>query len=403
MLEQAECIVCGNPVEPVLDLGVQPPANTLLASPNDPFASYPLGLSACPRCSHGQLSYFVEPRELFTDYLYASGTSDTLRQYFAWLAHRLVQLVPEGGRILEIGSNDGSFLSALRDVRLHAVGLDPAERLNKVARAAGHDVTTGFFPASSPDGHFDLIVGMNVAAHTPDPVSFMAGVRRALAPGGIALIQTSQARMIENVEIDTIYHEHYSFFTVESMRALAARTGLHLEAMHLASVHGTSFVFLLSRDDAEQRRVPVAWEGDFALAETNLEGDALSWSGFAREAHDVMRTVAQAISDHESAGRDLALVGVAAKALTFIRALGVRPVAFFDEAELKVGRYVPGYDVPIRRLEEISALDHDTVFVIGAWNFADELIRKITELPLRIAPRFLTYYPRLREIEPGGI
>ena len=398
-MRPSACIVCEAPVEPVLDLGVQPPANTLLASPGDAYESYPLGLSACASCTHGQLSDFVDPKTLFVDYLYASGTSNTLRRYFAWLASKLAPVVPQEGRVLEIGSNDGSFLSALREAGITAVGVDPAKELNEVARQKGHDVMTGFFPSDAPPGEFDLIVGMNVAAHTPDPVNFMRGIRAALTPNGVALIQTSQARMIENAEFDTIYHEHYSFFTLESMRVLAARTGLRLEAVHLASIHGTSFAFVLRRMESRSVPAPLEWEGDFACSGSTAECVRSSWSEFSKAARVVMDDVSRSIAHHQGEGRDIALVGVAAKALTLIRAVGVQPSAFFDEAALKIGRYVPGYAFPIQALEEVGGLSRDTLFVLGAWNFADELIAKIVQRPLKITPRFLTYYPTLTEID----
>lgn len=410
-MRQKTCIVCGGAVVQILDLGIQAPANTLLGSPDEEFERYPLGLSVCERCTHGQLSDFVQPEALFREYAYVSGTSNTLRRYFDWLARRIAEFVPQEARILELASNDGSFLSALQAAGLTAaVGVDPAEALSHIARAAGHEVVTGFFPQVSPPGPFDVIVGMNVAAHTPAPAAFMRGVADRLAPAGVALIQTSQARMIENAEFDTIYHEHYSFYTVESMRELAARAGMRVEAVHLATVHGTSFVFVLRRADAPPGSAGLVWEGEFAVTgEGGLDSDtpggahSAGWTRFAERSQAVIASAGQRIAQYREEGYRIGLVGVAAKAMTFIRAAGIEPDDFFDEAELKIGRYIPGYRTPILPLEAVTELPQETVLVIGAWNFADELTGKIMALPLRGAPRFLTYFPELTELEPRGI
>ncbi|HML30417.1 MAG TPA: methyltransferase domain-containing protein, partial [Hyphomicrobium sp.] len=247
---QRTCIVCGSDVTPLLDLDVQPPANLLLAHPGDAYEAFPLGFANCPSCTHGQLTHFVDPAKLFKHYLYASGTSGTLKAYFEWFSDTLRRASRPGARILDIASNDGSLLGILESRGFEAIGVDPAENLNQVAIAAGRKVVTGFFPAARPEGLFDIIVAMNVAAHTPDSSTFMKGVRECLA--------TSQALMIANGEFDTVYHEHYSFYTVASMARLAEKNGLRVEASKLTSVHGTSLLSFLRRDDDEV--APFAFE-----------------------------------------------------------------------------------------------------------------------------------------------
>ena len=212
--EQTRCVVCEAETRPLLDLGVQPLANTLLSDAAQAFQSFPLGLAVCPGCTHGQLTHFLHPDSLFRNYLYASGTSGTLTAYFAWFAAALSGCVRPGARVLEIASNDGSHLSCLAARGFDVTGIDPADNLNQIAAAAGHKVLTGFFPDTRPDGRFDVVIAMNVAAHTPTPLRLLEGVAGVLAPGGVAIIQTSQALMIGNGEFDTVYHEHYSFFTV---------------------------------------------------------------------------------------------------------------------------------------------------------------------------------------------
>lgn len=382
------CIICGADVRPVLDLGRQPLANSLLRAADAPFETYPLGFAFCPACAHGQQTHFVDPRAIFADYLYASGTSRTLRDFFTWFAGKVVASLGTGVRVLELASNDGSLLDALRAAGLDPMGIDPAQNLCEVAAAKGHKVKCGFFPAVRPDTSVDLVVAMNVLAHTPDPAGFMAGVSECLVPGGMALIQTSQANMIANGEFDTIYHEHYSFYSARSMSVLARSAGLTLERVELVSVHGTSFMFTLRKPGGSGRNVDFAGAGGFLvpmpqplppLFDPACAPDTAcaAYEDFAAAADRTMQATARLVSGIASEGKSIGLVGVAAKALTFINAARIEPSHFFDEAPLKIGRFVPGATAAIRPLSDLAELDEDIVLLIGSWNFAVELTEKI--------------------------
>jgi 2-polyprenyl-3-methyl-5-hydroxy-6-metoxy-1,4-benzoquinol methylase len=407
--KQTRCVVCDGEVRPLLDLGHQPPANALLGDAAEPFEAYPLGLAACSRCTHGQLTHFVPPERLFQNYLYASGTSGTLAAYFAWFAATLGRCARAGARVLEIASNDGSHLDCLAAQGFDVTGIDPARNLTAVAARAGHKVLTGFFPDLRPDGRFDVVIGMNVLAHTPTPLRFLEGVADVLAPGGFAIIQTSQALMLGNGEFDTIYHEHYSFFTVASMRMLARRAGLRVEKAALASIHGVSLLFILRRLD-ETSAVPafaggppfaVSWPDPLpAYLDPHFRGaDAeAAYLQFADKARGAMSAIAARVAQHREQGRQLALVGVAAKALTFVRAAGIEPDLYLDEAPLKIGRVVPGARSLIEPLSCVAAIARRSVFLIGAWNFADELIGKVRSFNPASGSTFLVHFPELREI-----
>lgn len=404
------CVVCGGATSVSLDLGSQPLANALLASQSEPYDAFPLGLAACPDCSHGQLTHFVPPEKLFKNYLYASGTGGALNPFFQWFAKSLAQSLPAHSRVLEIACNDGSLLDFLRDAGFKASGVDPAENLTSVARDKGHDVLTGFFPETRPDGVFDAIVAMNVCAHTPNPHALMQGVKDLLAPEGVAIIQTSQAFMLPNGEFDTIYHEHYSFFTPASMRRLAESCGLKLEATRLFSVHGRSLVSILRHAAYAGQALDFDILPPFAVAWPDPEPPIMaraidsatatkSYDTFASHARTAMSRARQRVDAHQTAGKQVALIGVAAKALTFITAAGIKPDVFLDEAELKVGRFVPGAARAIERFAAAATLPADTLFMIGAWNFAEPLAAKIRAQRADVPSRFLVCLPELNEFD----
>ena len=405
-----DCVVCGGPTAACLDLGSQPLAKALLAETSEPYDAFPLGLAFCQACSHGQLTHFVAPELLFKNYLYASGTGGALNPFFTWFSKALSNALPKGSRVLEIACNDGSLLDRLRDDGFQVCGVDPAANLTAVAIAKGHDVRTGFFPETRPEGKFDAIVAMNVCAHTPGPRALMQGVKDMLAPDGAAIIQTSQAFMLLNGEFDTIYHEHYSFFTPASMRRLAESCGLTLEATQIFSVHGRSLVSILRHAEKPLSRFTLDGGPPFAVAWPNPEPaimarhidgatSAGAYQAFATQARSVMAKAQNRIAAHQTAGHSVALVGVAAKALTFITAAGSKPDIFIDEAALKVGRFVPGASRAIAPMAAAADLPAETLFMIGAWNFAEPLAAKIRAQRPNMPSRFLVCLPELKEFD----
>ena len=404
------CLACGGTnLAMALDLGAQPPANFLLERPEDAYPIYPLGLTWCRDCGHGQLPFLVAPEELFRHYLYASGTSGTLGRFFDWFRDETARVFPKGARLLEIACNDGSLLGRLAAAGFATLGVDPAENLVAEARRDGLDVLAEFWPCPEAlgDRAFDLIIGMNVLAHNPAPFEFLCGVREALSRDGICVIQTSQANMLVNGEFDTIYHEHYSFFTPRSMAALTRRAGLEIRAVKLVDVHGTSFAFLLAKPGGGRDIEGYLSSPPFAVAAGDAHGSIVSrvtgsdtqYQTFAETARARMETVRRIIARHRAAGRRICAVGAAAKALVFLHAAGLRPDYVYDEAPLKIGRFIPAMGVPILALDRIAGLDEPALIVISAWNYRNELARKVRDRRPGRNDTFLVYFPEVEEFE----
>lgn len=340
-----------------------------------------LRLRGCSVCGHAQQAVFVRPDILFEDYHYASGTSRSLKQYFDHYAAELARQLPSSARILEVACNDGSFLDSLAAQGFKALrGVDPAANIVATARAKGLDVDIDFFTPAYAKAHaqrYDLIVGQNVLAHTPDPLGLLQAAAAVLAVGGEIHIQTSQANMLFNGEFDTVYHEHYSFFGAHSMRTLARRAGLELVHLSYPAVHGTSFRFVL-------RKSGTAGTADASvtrrLAEEVQRGllDGRCFAAFSALAQDRVARYRTHLSEWHAQGRTVVGVGVAAKSVTFFNYAGVFPDHVVDEAPLKIGRYLPGSAVRVAPLAGVADYPRNTVFVVGAWNFFNELHDKIS-------------------------
>jgi len=399
------CLACGKlELQLALDLGTQAPANNLTLPGEIEIGEYPLALMYCSSCGHGQLSHAVNPSLLFDTYLYKSGTSGTLINYFEWFTNEVAGLLAGSRSVLEIGANDGSLLRLFNRAGFDAIGVDPA---TNIANECAGDATVicDYFPTSKLSGRqFELIVGLNVLAHTPDPLRLLQGAKDVLAPNGVCIFQTSQALMLESGDFDTIYHEHFSFFTLLSMKVLAQRAGLRLRQAVLTNIHGVSLVGLLTHPTGPEVGQIFNTE-PFALDSKLLNDMQDAWESksitdiytkFARKAKDRMMEVVRIVEDRRALGHQVVLVGAAAKAITFARAAGLRPDLVVDEAPDKIGRVIPGLGLEIQSLESIKNLDGQILFVIAAWNFASELERKVRLAAGSSPKEFLVYFPELR-------
>lgn len=390
------CLACGvDALSVVLELGAQPAANLLLENEADAFERVDLALMRCPYCGHLQQRSFFSPQRLFGHYLYRSATSQTLARFFDWLAQSLADFLPAGARVLELACNDGSFLDALQRHSLRARGIDPAENLVRLCLDRGLDVSCDFWPSPRESGRYEAVVALNVLAHTPEPLPFLHGLADVLSERGVALLQVSQADMVCNGEFDTLYHEHYSFFCLASMQALLARAGLRLLSAVKTTVHGGSLLVVCARADGLAADVP-AFKGEFvdAASPLLLQPGADDMAEFVRKAQAAAQAALQAAQAARRAGRAVCLVGAAAKAVTFLQFSGLQVDAVFDEAELKWGRFIPGLQVPVRPLHEVAQIEGDALFVIGAWNFFDELKGKLAGLrPSATGDVVFRYFP----------
>lgn len=407
-----ECLCCGSSkLRLVLDLGIQPPANSYTDNPDIVLPRYPLGLNVCVECWHSQLTVCVDRASIFDNYHYASRTSNTLVQYFRWFASALAGCVPMAGKVLELAANDGSFIRELRALDVDALGIDPASNIVETARRDGLPVVQGYWPAMAKDieEKFHAIICMNVLAHVHHPGEFIAACKDKLLPGGFVLVQPSQARMFENIEFDTCYHEHLSFFNTSSISTLAEKQGLKLFGAFLVKIHGDSPVYVLGSPefppDIEQISRSFS-TGAFAIGESLPEYERsiglyepITYERFGKTSRDILQSVTSVIELHREAGYQIAFVGAAAKAMTVIHAAGVRPDVVLDESPLKIGKFPPGINVRVTPLADLTRMNKRTLFVLTAWNFKEELIRKIRALGVPTDSRFYVYFPRAELIE----
>jgi SAM-dependent methyltransferase len=346
----------------------------------------------------------VERKLIFSNYAYASGTSNTLSRYFTWFAESLSKYLPQKSRILDIAANDGSLVARLESFGFDAVGIDPAKNVVIDAQMKGRNVIEGYWPqdAKRIERGFDAIICMNVLAHVDNPKEFLTGCKEYLNGDGIVIVQPSQARMFGNNEFDTCYHEHISFFNTNSIRVLAASVGLRLISAFFTKIHGDSCVYVLAQEGARVSKDIKNYfsNGEFSIIEDVFEyEDSIglyekqTYLEFARQSRNLLELLTKRVLEHKSNGYQIVFLGAAAKAMTVINAAGIEPDLFLDEAPLKIGRKVPGSRLLVQNLQALHHVMGPIFIVITAWNFKRELLGKIWELGLPKDTIYYCYFP----------
>jgi nucleoside-diphosphate-sugar epimerase/2-polyprenyl-3-methyl-5-hydroxy-6-metoxy-1,4-benzoquinol methylase len=395
----ATCRVCkrAENMAVLCDFGRQPNANHYLTSPDSELEEYPLRLDVCRNCYHTQLSYTIPPEEVFSNYIYFSGTSNTMREFFRDFADKSIAECGDklNGTVLEIACNDGSLLDWYKARGWKTYGYDPAQNIYAVSSAKGHDVTVGFWGVDPAPEYppLDLIVAQNVCAHVPDPVAFLRKCREVMNSDTILYVQTSQSEMIERGQYDTAYHEHLSFFTVRSMDVAAKMAGLCLDDVEKTAVHGSSYIFklkLTSTNDITQNEI-YKYEKDIGLY------DDLLYYVYVEKVNELsswLNRWQKKIREEE--GAKLIGYAAAAKGMTVLNSFKWRmPLEYIaDDSKFKQGYYATNRKyliVPPATLTEESGV---LAIYVMAWNFIDEIKARVKALRPGKSTYFLTTYPQ---------
>jgi len=381
------CQGCGSGnLHAVVDLGVVPLADALVdpARPPDPEPRFPLAVAFCADCLLVQVRHHVPPQTLFVDnYLYFSSYSRDLLEHARRHASGLVEsrkLGPDS-LVVEIASNDGYLLRNFAEAGIPVLGIDPAPAQAAAAREIGVETWEEFLDERVAErvvrerGHADVVVANNVMAHTPDPLGFARSLATLLAPGGVATIENASVReLVRHGEFDTIYHEHFSYFSTLAMDSLLRRAGLRLVRVEKLPIHGGSLRWFAAHEGEPDESVAAIIEEERA--------DGLGEPGFYlsldRRVRSVRERLPALIARLRAEGASVAAYGAAAKAAILLNVTQVDTglIDFVaDRNPHKQGLCMPGVRVPIVAPEAIRERRPDYLVVL-AWNFADEIMRQ---------------------------
>jgi len=394
----SKCLACGSTnLLLSLDLRNQPLANSYLTSSSEHEKKYPLGVNVCKDCYHLQLTHTIDPSIIYKNYLYITGTNNTIKEYSDWFAGYVVESIDrQTSNILDIGCNDGTQLDYFKSRGYNTFGVDPAENIHPIS-SAKHDVICDFFGPSIIEKikyNFDAIIAQNVMAHNPNPYSFLTTCKKLMSDDTLLFIQTSQADMILNNEFDTIYHEHINFFNINSMNRLAIRAGLNLIDVFKTPIHGSSYVFVLSCKNSRVYNI----ENKIKLEESLQKLDTyIQWENNVKSN---MINLKEAILNYQQQGYKVVGYGAAAKGNTLLNFIDVKLDFIIDDNPLKQNLYTPGTKILIKGpnfIKEFS-LDDKIVFMPLAWNFVTEISKKIKNIRNMKQDIFLKYFPKVEII-----
>lgn len=398
------CRSCGAPVSALMaDLGLQPPSNSYLASAADAQAEpkYPLRAVVCADCKLVQLDHDVPPAELFKNYAYFSSYSDSWLEHarrYCEMAVRRFGLTRDS-LVVELASNDGYLLANFVAAEIPVLGIDPSDTVAAEAEKKRVPTLVEFFgrrvatQLAAQGRRADLVIGNNVLAHVPDLNDFVAGIAILLKASGVATLEFPHLlRLIEHVEFDTIYHEHYSYFSLRAAERVFARAGLRIYDVEELPTHGGSL------------RIHVCHDGNGGLAESaelsrvraeerELEQLA-TYAGFAARVEACRASLRQFFTEAKREGKRVLAYGAAAKGntlLNFVGATGADVAMVADRNPNKQGKLLPGTHIPIVSPERMIAEKPDYILILP-WNIKNEIIRQLQDARAWGA-RFVTAVP----------
>jgi SAM-dependent methyltransferase len=386
-LLQRHCRLCNAPLATTLvDLGMSPLCESYLAADqiNQMEPYYPLHVLVCGKCFLVQLQEYVKPEHIFTEYAYFSSYSTSwvehARQYCNMIKGRLS--LGANSQVFEIASNDGYLLQHFLPFAIPVTGIEPAANVAEVARQKNIPTLVEFFGVKlaqrlkNEGRRADLIIGNNVLAQVPDLNDFTAGMAYLLAPNGVITLEFPHLeRLIDENQFDTIYHEHFSYFSLVTIDRLATKHGLKVFDVERLSTHGGSLRVYLCHNDAVHATlssVDALLAHERAIGFENID----YYSRFSAKVHRTKRQLLAFLIQCKERGAKICGYGAPGKGNTLLNYCGVGTDFLdftVDRNPYKHGRYTPGMHIPIYPVSAIDEARPDYLLIMP-WNLKNEII-----------------------------
>jgi SAM-dependent methyltransferase len=403
------CRACGGRLAVTMaDLGLQPASNAFIVSLDVAHEEkrYPLRAKVCESCKLVQVDYDVAPGELFGNYVYFSSYSDDWLNHakdYCDMARRRFGL-GSASLVVELASNDGYLLKNFLEVGVPVLGIDPSDTVAAAAEKIGVPTLVEFFgeqlarKLAAEGRRADLIVANNVLAHVPLLNDFVAGIALLLKPGGTATLEFPHLlELIEHVEFDTIYHEHYSYISLYAIEQVFGRHGLRLYDLEQLPTHGGSLRIFAAHshrggleDSASLRKVR-AQESAAGLA------DLSTYLKFAERVENCRRSMLEFLRQAKREGKVVAAYGAAAKGNTLLNFCAVTPADIpmvADRNPYKQSKFLPGTHIPVVSPEALMRAKPDYVLILP-WNLQQEIRQQLRDIK-EWGGRFVTPVPMIR-------
>ena len=383
------CVFCNSSkLEAVLDLGKQPPANSLRKDLNEKLIFKELKLLFCKCCNLVQLSEIIDPSYLFKDYVWVTGTADSTIKYSKNFFERILKKtkIKEKSLVVEIASNDGTFLKHFKKNNFEVLGIDPAVNIASIANNSGIKTLPKFFNEKlaldlAKSKKADLIIARNVIPHVKDIHPIIKGISLLMNDDGIGVIEFHYIKeILEELHYDSIYHEHLYYFSIKTIQQFLNKYGLYVFDVMKSPISGGSLVLFFSKSKLKKS---AKLENLISYETKNKLNDLETWKSFAIRSIDHSSKLRKVI-DNIKNSKKVYGYGASARSSTLLNFCKIDNSSIsviFDQNPLKHGMFTPGTDIEIRNPtpNEINILDNPTI-VILAWNFKNEIITNLKNM-----------------------
>jgi SAM-dependent methyltransferase len=374
------CRSCGSEsLHSIIPLGNLPLANGLLNKKQDHELYHNLEVMLCSDCGLAQLKDLIDPKDLFSEYVYFSSNSEGMLKSVAELVDRIQATLSDNALVVEIASNDGYLLKNYKNIEV--LGIDPAANIAKVANEAGISTLCEFFSEElaanllAQGKQADIIHANNVMAHVPDINGFIKGIQLLLKKTGQAIIEVPHfLDLFKKLEFDTIYHEHVYYFGLKPLITLFKRHGLEIFNLEKMSIHGGTLRLFMGHQG--QHDVSSMIETILHEEEMARLYDLVSYQEFMAKIEGLKQELVSFLHSLKSQGKRIAAYGASAKGTTLLNYFGIGGDLLdfvVDKSPVKQGLYTPGTHLKIEDPKALLEQNSEYALLL-AWNFSDEIV-----------------------------
>ena len=382
-----ECRSCGNNnLKRVVSLGYQPLANNLIKNKNDKSELYPLEMNYCEKCHNCQLSVAVDPKKMFSNYLYTSSTSKIFRDHFVKATNSYIKdfkLKPKKSYIIDIGSNDGVALKPFKDLKFkNILGVEPAKNLAKTANKNKIKTFNGFLNKKNIKKikkGANLILASNVFAHSDNLQEMAECMLKLLDKKGTIIIEVQYLlNTLKDLTFDNIYHEHYNYWSLTSLINFFNRLNAKIYRSERIDTHGGSIRIYVSKDKSKKVEKTVAK----LIAEENKFGIKKfeTYKKFGEKVYKIRENIIKNFNKLKKDNKKVIGYGAPAKATTALNFYGISDQIDFivEDNSLKHNKFIPGVKIPIKSKKIVK--NSNNAMVVLAWNFFKDIKKNNSNL-----------------------
>ena len=406
MLIKKHCVLCSSQnIESVIDFGTTPLANSYPLKKSSREKYFNLSCVICDDCGHLQLKELVNPKLMFDNYLYVSGTSKVLVNHFKSYSDKVIKKVKldKKSSILDIACNDGTFLNFfVKKNFAKVVGVDPAKNLGRYNKEKGIDINVGYFSSSYSKklkkkyGEFDLITANNVFAHSPNLQDFTQGVKNLLSKNGVFVLEVSYLlTVLKKKTFDTIYHEHMSYHSLTPLLSFFKRFKLEIFDFDLIKAQGGSIrVYISHKNSKKVSSKKINYQVKKEKSQNLFTKK--TYIKFYNKILNQKKKLRKILNNFKLQNHNIIGYGAPAKLTTLGHVLDFNKNDFnivIDDNKLKQNRYIPGKKILIKNSNYLKQLKKSYIIIL-AWNFSDSIIEKCRKINKKF--KFILPFPNPR-------